>query len=81
MTSTAIQQSITDRDAELAQLIKEQNVFSASRVNEESEHTRRALWTSIYREVFSEKSANKHTQAVDAADKALTAYDRKFGAQ
>lgn len=81
MTSTAIQQSITDRDAELSQLIKEQNVFAASRVREESEHNRRALWVAIYREVFSEKSASKHTQAVDAADKALSAYDRKFGAQ
>lgn len=81
MTSTAIQQSIIDRDAELAQLIKEQNVYTNIRVNEESEHTRRELWTAIYREVFSEKSANKHTQAVDAADKALAAYDRKFRAQ
>lgn len=81
MTSTAIQQQTIDHDAEFAQLIKEHNAFAASRVNEESEHTRRSLWVSIYREVFSEKSANKHTQAVDAADKALAAYDRKFGAQ
>lgn len=79
MTSTAIQQN--NNDLQLAQMIKENNAFAASRVNEESEHTRRSLWVSIYREVFSEKSANKHTQAVDAADKALAAYDRKFGAQ
>lgn len=79
MTSTAIQQN--NHDVQLAQLIKEHNAFAASRVNEESEQTRRSLWVAIYREVFSEKSANKHTQAVDAADKALAAYDRKFGAQ
>lgn len=79
MTSTAIQQG--NQDLHLAQLLKEQNVYAASRVNEESEQTRRSLWVAIYREVFSEKSANKHTQAVDAADKALAAYDRKFGAQ
>ncbi|ADJ55477.1 hypothetical protein RB16p173 [Escherichia phage RB16] len=79
MTSTAIQQN--NHDVQLAQLIKEHNAFAASRVNEESEHTRRNLWTAIYREVFTERSNNKHTQAVDAADKALAAYDRKFGAQ
>lgn len=78
MTSTAIQQN--NHDVQLAQLIKEHNAFAA-RVNEESEHTRRSLWVSIYREVFSEKSAIKHTHAVDAADKALAAYDRNFGAQ
>lgn len=70
----------TEQDHQLAQLIKEQNAFVDSRVKEESEHTRRALWTSIYREVFSNNSTNKHTQAVDAADKALAAYDKKFGA-
>lgn len=79
MTSTAIQQN--NNDLQFAQMIKENNAFAASRVSEESEHTRRALWVAIYREVFSEKSANKHTQAVDAADKALAAYDRKFRAQ
>lgn len=79
MTSTAIQQN--NNDLQLAQMIKENNAFAASRVREESEHTRRALWVAIYREVFSEKAASKHTQAVDAADKALAAYDRKFGAQ
>lgn len=79
MTSSAIQQN--SNDLQFAQMIKENNAFAASRVNEESEHTRRALWVAIYREVFSEKSANKHTQAVDAADKALVAYDRKFRAQ
>lgn len=79
MTSSAIQQN--NNDLQFAQMIKENNAFAASRVNEESEHTRRALWVAIYREVFSEKSANKHTQAVDAADKALAAYDRKFRVQ
>lgn len=79
MTSTAIQQG--NQDLHLAQLLKEQNVYVASRVNEESEHTRRNLWTAIYREVFTERSNNKHTQAVDAADKALAAYDSKFGAK
>lgn len=79
MTGTVIKQSITDRDAELAQLIKEQNVYTNIRVNEESEHTRRSLWTGIYREVFSNNSNNMHIKAVDAADKALAAYDNKFG--
>lgn len=79
MTSSVIQQN--SNDLQFAQMIKENNAFAASRVNEESEHTRRSLWVAIYREVFSEKSANKHTQAVDAADKALVAYDRKFRAQ
>lgn len=42
MTSTAIQQQTIDHDAEFAQLIKEHNAFAASRVNEESEQTRRS---------------------------------------
>lgn len=74
-------QSKIDQDAELARLIKEQAVFVNSRVNEESEYTRRALWTGIYREVFSANSTKQHEKALNAANDALAAYDNKFGAK
>lgn len=70
----------TQNDIELARIVRENAVFAKSRVDEESEHNRRTLWIAIYREVFTNSQRNQHTQAMDAADKAVTAYDAKFGA-
>lgn len=79
--NTVNEKSQTALDVELAQLVKEQSVFVNSRINEESEHTRRALWTGIYREVFSANSTRQHEKATNAANEALAAYDSKFGAK
>ncbi|QFR55772.1 hypothetical protein JC221_126 [Yersinia phage JC221] len=64
------------RDDEFLRLVKEQNTFAQRRVTEESELTRRSLWIDIYHKVFNRGMV--HTQARDAADAAVSAYDAKF---
>lgn len=64
------------RDDEFLRLVKEQNTFAQRRVTEESELARRSLWIDIYHKVFSR--GYSHSQARDAADSAVSAYDAKF---
>ncbi|UES35549.1 hypothetical protein KKP3664_000010 [Citrobacter phage KKP_3664] len=69
-------QSRTEQDAELARLIKEQNVFRDIKLTEMNEDTRRSFWIEMYRRGINDSRG--HTEAKKRADNALSAYDEKF---
>nr|QPX73227.1 hypothetical protein [Citrobacter phage vB_Cfr_Xman] len=74
MTSTTVIQN--NRDAELSQMIKEQNVYRDIKLTEMNEDTRRSFWIEMYRRGISDSRG--HTEAKKRADNALSAYDEKF---
>lgn len=66
----------SEHDLQLAQLIKEQNVYSNIKVSEMNEETRRTFWIEMYRRAISDSRG--HTEAKKRADNALSAYDEQF---
>lgn len=70
---------LTQYDLELAQVIKEQAAYVASRVDEANEITRRELWVRAYTATYDGTNRDQHTRSKNAADSALAAYDEKFG--
>ena len=66
----------SEHDLQLAQLIKEQNVYSNIKVSEMNEETRRTFWIEMYRRAISDSRG--HTEAKKRADNALAAYDEQF---
>lgn len=71
----------TDRDLELEYLVKEMVARKNVRVSEESELYRRNLWVTTYDRVNANTSQNSDALATSAANKALAAYDSKFGSK
>ena len=66
----------SEHDLQLAQMVKEQNVYRDIKLFEANEDTRRVFWVEMYRRAINDSRG--HTEAKKRADNALAAYDAQF---